>query len=193
MYFYTTILFFFPSSLLFSLAPNFWLWHLSFLSVQTHWITLNSSYVLLSWYFLIFLLLSLVSFCPLLTNQSFFNLSSIVERFADLGCSMSPLQPRGVHWCRQAPERCPYCAAAEGGELAGGLQLHRKRPAAAGSNRGWGQVWRLKGIKYCCFSTRKPTSLTSVHHFYHMYIFYFQEEIYLANLVVHSKKKQQYM
>lgn len=140
------------------------------------------------------LLLSLLSFFPLLTNQSFFNLSSIVERFADLGCSMSSLQPRGVHWCRQAPECCPYCAAAEGGELAGGLQLHRKRPAAAGSNRGWGQVWRLKAIKYYCFSTRKPTSLTSVHHFIICArVSYFQEEIYLANLVVHLKKKQQYI
>lgn len=134
------------------------------------------------------------AFFPLLTNQSFVHLSSIVERFADLGCSMSSLQPRGVHWCRQAPECCPYCAAAEGGELAGGLQLHRKRPAAAGSNRSWGQVWRLKAIKYCYFSTWKPTSLTPVHHFIIcIRVFYFQEEIYLANLVVHSKKKQQYI
>lgn len=57
---------------------------------------------------------------------------------------MSPLHPRGVHRCGQAPEHRPHRAAAEGGETAGGLQLRGKRPAAAGSDGGRGQVRRLK-------------------------------------------------
>lgn len=73
-----------------------------------------------------------------------------VERFADLGDSMSPLQPWGVHWSGQASERRPHRAAAEGGETTGGLQLHWERPAAARSNGGWGQVWKLMIIYWCC-------------------------------------------
>lgn len=75
-----------------------------------------------------------------------------VERFADLGDSMSPLQPWGVHWSGQASERRPHRAAAAGGETTGGLRLHWERPAAAGSNGGWGQVWKLMIIYWCCLS-----------------------------------------
>lgn len=61
-----------------------------------------------------------------------------VERFADPGGSMSPLQSRRIHRCRQASEQCPHCSATEGGETTGGLQLHWERSATPGSHRGWG-------------------------------------------------------
>lgn len=97
----------------------------------------SSFYQPFFWYFFFFF--------PVLNHFSKLHSPNlIIERFANPGCSMPPLQSGGVHRCGQETKQCPHRAAAEGGETAGSLQLHWKRLAAPGSNRSGGQVWRLK-------------------------------------------------
>lgn len=112
----------------------------------------NLSNVLSSCHFYCYILIGFPIFYFFFTSPITHPPPTTVERFADLGDSMSPLQPWGVHWSGQASERRSHRAAAAGGETTRGLRLHWERPAAAGSNGGWGQVWKLMIIYWCCLS-----------------------------------------
>lgn len=114
---------------------------------------------------------------------SLHRVSRISERFADLGDGMSPLQPRGVHWCRQMPKCGPHCTAAEGGEIAGGLQLRGKRPAAARSDGSWGQVRGDHVPENQFLSPICPPLSYSFRS-------YFVQKLIVVSLVVRFKKKK---
>lgn len=125
---HSLVIFFFPN------LADIWPYHLPKRGVSFY---PSSFYQPFFWYFFFFF--------PVLNHFSKLHSPNlIIERFANPGCSMPPLQSGGVHRCGQETKQCPHRAAAEGGETAGSLQLHWKRLAAPGSNRSGGQVWRLK-------------------------------------------------